>query len=240
MKKFDIHSHILPGLDDGSDSMETSLEMLRTAYERGISFFAATPHYSMRYGEYEKEDVYENCRVLQEKARTKISDQICIYPGQEILFTQDALEMLDQGKLLTLAGSHYLLVEFYTGAEYSVFKRAVRELTMRSFRPVIAHVERYEALDEESRVEELIDAGCLIQMNYGSINGKLFDRRARHCRKLLEAGLVHFLGTDMHNTGARSPRIEEACKWMEKHLDEEYLSDIQCRNAGKLINDKRI
>lgn len=240
VEKTDIHCHILPDMDDGAKSEEESLELLRLAFGQGISKVIATPHASEAFPKSRPDVIKKKCELLEKRARQVIHPEYRIYPGQEILFTESVSEKLDRGELLTLAGSSYILIEFHPSTPYQVLYRAVREFAMTPYHPVLAHMERYEALREEGRVEELIQAGTYMQMNYHPIGGRWYDRTARWCRRMLEAGNVHLLGTDMHRVETRPPQTDGAMHWMAAHLDSEELEDMCFRNAERILKDIRI
>lgn len=238
MRKIEIHCHILPGLDDGPKSMDDSLKMLRLARRQGIQKLIATPHYSYEFPGEDPKKIILLCRELEKKARQEIDDEIRIYPGQEIFYSQDIVEKLNQGKLLTIAGTAYVLLEFFPGTPYSVIYSAIRELIMAQYLPVLAHVERYEVLRNPRRVEELIQAGVYLQMNYRRIGGRWYDRTTRWCRKMLKQEQIHFMSTDMHNTGNRKPDTGDAECWMKKHLDNGYRKKICYENAVHMLKNR--
>lgn len=240
MEKIDIHCHILPGIDDGSGSEDESMQMLKSAYRQGIRLVIATPHASQKYPDSNPEVILKLCDKLQKRAQREITPEFRIYPGQEILSTESVHKKLETGEMLSLADSAYVLIEFFPSTPYSSIYRVVREFSMTPYVPVLAHIERYEALREEGRVEELIRTGAYMQMNYRVIGGKWYDKSVRWCREMLEAGYIHFLGTDMHHMAYRAPETEAAFKWLWKHLDKDYVEDICCRNAQKLLDNIRI
>lgn len=239
---FDIHSHILPGLDDGAKDQAESLRMLRMAQEQGIRKIIATPHWSRRYQCYSPDEVKEKCCELERCARERkiVDSGFHIYAGQEFFYSEEMADKHRNGKVLCLADSRFVLVEFFPGISWSALSRGIRELSMLSYQPIVAHMERYSALREADRVEELIEAGALMQMNYGSVDGAWYEKDSRWCRKMLKSGNVHFMGTDMHNTTSRSPRIKETLRWMRGHLDQDYVEDICCRNAERIVTNQRI
>ena len=138
--------------------------------------------------------------------------------------------------MLTLADSRYVLVEFMPWVPYSEMQRCVRTLIQYHYRPIFAHVERYDVLREKGRTEELVDMGALLQMNYRRIGGKWYEDTTRWCRKMLKQEKIHFLGTDMHNTKTRKPSIDDAYMWMSKHLEPGYLKKICYRNQKIILN----
>lgn len=235
MKKIDIHCHVLPKLDDGSASLQESIKMLKQAYRQGIQAVVATPHYSHQFMEESPGTIINLCKRLELKARTEVSPDFRIYPGQEIYYSQETSEKLRRNQLLTMGKSAYILIEFMPNVPYSLVYRAVRELTEKGYCPILAHIERYGVLREKGRVEELIKAGAYMQMNYRRIGGKWYDETTRWCRKMLREEKIHFLATDMHNTKDRRPETKEAEAWMEKHLDKSYIEEISWKNAEEML-----
>lgn len=240
MRKIDIHCHILPGLDDGSASEEESMNMLRMAARQNIHAVIATPHCSGQYKNKNPGQIRYLCAKLEERARKEIREDFRIYPGQEIFYSEGILREIQTGSVLTLADSQYILIEFLPNVLYSSLYRIVRESVAAQYLPILAHVERYGALREKGRMEELIEAGAYMQMNYRRIGGKWYEETARWCRKMLKEEKIHFLGTDMHNTRERKPRTQEAEVWMEKHLDSRYFKEISFKNARQILANKTI
>lgn len=235
----DIHSHILPGLDDGASSEKQALRMLREAGRQGIRDIIATPHYSAMFRNGRPDVIRRKCREM-ERLAAEHGIRVNIYPGQEIMYSEDVPDMLLEGRLLTLADSRYVLIEFYPGAPRTLIGRAVREVAGRGFLPVLAHAERYSALSEPEKFRELIEQGAYIQMNFRPVGGKWYDGATRRCRKLLKAGNVHFLSTDMHNMSGRRPETEEALHWMQKHLKSGRVRRLIRGNAEKILRNETI
>lgn len=235
MKRIDLHCHVLPGVDDGAADFEESLRMLKSAVKQGVYAVVATSHYSRQFRNEEPERFRMLREELQKRARTEIQEDFTIYSGQEVFYTEDVVEKLDEKKLLTLNESSYVLTEFHPSMPYSMIINGVRELTMAQYTPILAHFERYTALREQGRVEELIQAGALMQMNYKPIGGKWYEETTRWCRKMLKENKIHFLSTDMHNMKARKPDTKEADAWMEKHLDRIYMRAVCYKNAQEII-----
>ena len=235
----DIHSHILPGIDDGAASAQEALRMLREAGKQGIREVVATPHYSRHFQNNRPQQILDLCTELQEAAgRHRLN--VRIHPGQEIMYSENIPRMLAEGELLTMAGSRYVLVEFYPGTAYMEITRAVRMLVMEGFSPIIAHVERCHAVRDTERIEELTKQGALMQMNFTSVCGSWMDSSVRWCRKLLKEEYIHFMGTDMHNMSARRPETAEAVSWIRKRLDPGYMREILRDNAAKVIGNEKI
>lgn len=239
MKKIDIHCHIIPGVDDGASSIQESVQMLKMAYKQGIRYVIATPHYSGYFSKTNPQQIKALCERLQQKVREQIDPRFRVYSGQEILYTEDSLEQLRKGEVLTLAGSSYVLIEYMCQTPYSFIYKSVRDLTEAQYKPILAHVERYAVLRQGDRIEELLDAGAAMQMNYRRIGGNWYDDTTRWCRKMLKAGNIQFLGTDMHNLKDRKPQTEEAEAWICKHLENTYQKELFFLNAKKIITEAK-
>lgn len=236
----DIHSHVLPETDDGASSLREAVHMLKQAKQQGVQELIATPHYSGRFQNRCPEKICSLCRKLEVYAERHAGLRIKIHPGQEIFYSENVPELLARGELLTLAGSRYVLLEFHPSAPYSMIFRAVREMQIDRYIPVLAHVERYRAMKDMERVEELIDQGAYVQMNFRSAAGSWFEERTRWCRRLLKEEMVHFLATDMHDLKNRRPQTKETLQWMEKRLPGRYIEQIVKENPQRLIKDERI
>lgn len=226
----DVHSHILPGVDDGASDREEAVWMLNCAYEQGIRSMIATPHYSHKQ---DPDRLRGKAEKLAREAE-KIASDFRIFLGQEILYFDSMVECLQKGHALTLAGSRYVLVEFLPKTPYNKIYQGTRKIMMAGYYPVIAHVERYEALREDTQMEELADTGCMMQMNYRSLQGGIFDRNVRWCRKQVLGGRIGLLGTDAHHRDFRTPDIAGSLRWLEAHAAEQ-LSAMTRHNALEIL-----
>ena len=235
----DIHSHILPGLDDGAEDMQESIQMLDQAWRQGITEVVATPHYSFMYPNICPDRIRTLCREVQKRARQELDADIRIIPGQEIMYSEDVVDLLEEGKLLSIGGSRHVLTEFRPDVSYSYIFRAVKDLVFAGYIPIIAHAERYGAVRTAGRVEELRGRGALIQLNSRSAGGKWYHDTTRWCRRLLRKEMVDLFGTDMHNIRERSPETKSAVEWMKKSLKEEYVERVLYKNGLGVIRGFR-
>jgi Capsular polysaccharide biosynthesis protein len=227
----DIHSHLLPGIDDGAADWDETRQMLQLAYEQGIHTIIATPHFSRRH---ETGHLRELAGRLAAEAR-KIAPDYRIYLGQELMYFDSLVEFLERGDALTLADTRYVLVEFRPDVTYKNLYQWIRKLLMAGYHPVIAHVERYLSLRKDDRLRELIQAGCYLQMNYSSLNGAFFHPDIRWCRNQLRNNLIHFMATDMHHINYRAPVIRKSLQWMERSLEAEQVALLTGKHAKRLL-----
>lgn len=233
----DIHSHILPDMDDGSDSIEETMEILKTAYSEGIRIMIATPH---SYSEGSGNIVEDIDRRLEEIRKIADRPPIEIYKGCEIYYTHEVPELLSEKKLPVLAGSRYVLVEFSPVTEYIYITNALRNIMLAGYSPIVAHVERYMAVTKEiGRIEELIDMGAYIQVNAKSITGESFSKVYHSiAKKLLKNRWIHFVATDTHNNSSRAPKMKKCAQVIAKKCGQDYVNEILIENPGKVLHDE--
>lgn len=241
MKGFiDIHCHIIPGVDDGSADMDMTREMLRTAWNEGIMAMIATPHYRRGYADTPVSKITEVYRQVVQEAH-QISPDFHIYLGNELFSSYELPELLENGQVLTMSGTRYVLVEFLPSVSHSQLSATLRKLQMSGYRPILAHAERYTCLLEEPYlVEELSDMGVYIQVNAMSVTGENGFLAKKFVKKLMKYELVHFLGTDAHSMGRRKPAMQKCVTYIEKKFGEEYAGRIARENAIKLLQNQPI
>lgn len=236
MGYIDIHSHILQGVDDGSQSMEQSLEMLNIAAKQGIRKMILTPHNKAGHRNVSVAGIHKRLKVLQDEVN-KLNIPITLYPGTEIFYRDGVVEELEEGTVCTLAGSKYVLVEFHPMEQFSYIRTAVYELVSNGYVPILAHIERYICLAGHlERISELIDRGALMQVNASTVTGGMGYKNKQQVKKMLKAQLVHFVASDAHDSKKRSPNLADAANYLSKKYGESYASKL-LHNNGMLIID---
>ncbi len=236
----DLHTHILPGVDDGSESMEQTVHMLQIAYEEGIRTIIATPHYEAGAKNLAPEQLKQICSQVQDEA-WKIDRDMKILLGNELYYSESILEAIQSGAALTLAGSRYILVEFSPKEAYNNIFRGLTRLTGAGYLPIVAHIERYRCLyKKEDAILELHNLGCYLQMNCKSLLGGILDTEAMYHRKLIQQGLIHFLGSDCHDDQVRLPCMMKAKKQLQKRCDEGILNKLFYENPLKVLENTYI
>ncbi len=233
--KIDIHTHVLPGVDHGAKDWDISLKMLAKSAKCGVKTVIATPHYLPWKSGVTAEVICERCKEAEERLQKEYGISMDIYPGNEIYYSTDTVEILKAGKALTLAGSRYVLVEFEPEVSYQTLCKAARDLRYNRYIPIFAHVERYQCLNNE-RLLELKDMGALLQMNVGSFQGSLFDAKSHKKKQWLKEGIIDFLASDMHDMVERPPMSEERLQWVQKKLDSQYQDKLLYGNAQEILS----
>ena len=213
----DLHCHVLPGIDDGSGSLETSLEFCRIAVEDGVRTVVCTPH--MREGFYR--NPAETIRRSLEDLRREVEAAgipLELRPGCEAHIAPELPESVAAGELMTYNdGGRYLLLEL-PYRQYPVrVEDLVFSLKLAGITPVLAHPERIRFFqDDLGRVETLVRMGCLGQLTSSSLTGTFGSRVRALSEEMIHRGLVHVLGSDAHDTEYRPPRLAEARRrWAE-------------------------
>lgn len=234
----DIHSHILPGLDDGSGSMEETLEMLFQAEKEGIGIIIATPHYKpMRRSAGREKTV----RVLEQvgEAAKKAGLSIRLEAGNELYYSSETLEALKAGEVLTLAGSSYVLTEFSPEEDFDYIRNGIYSLLSGGFRPIVAHTERYRhVFTRRGRAEELVEMGACLQVNATSVTGRFGRNERVRSRELLKQGLVQFVATDAHDGSNRMPLMKECVSFIGKRYGQSYREEIFSHNPQSILTDE--
>lgn len=234
----DIHSHILPGVDDGSESMEESMQMLEAADKGHIDRIIATPHFKGPHRSASKNTIDEAVRML-EKAITEKKYNIRIYKGNELLYRDDLPEFLEEGRASCLAGSRFILVEFNPYEEQQTIRSGMYRMISEGYIPILAHLERYNCFQRDIKaVQNLREMGVLIQVNAGSITGEFGLGTKMLCGKLLRENMVHFVATDAHRgKGHRCETLSACAQLIEKKYGTETAQRLLKDNPQKIIDN---
>ena len=230
----DLHMHVVPGIDDGSRSIEESLQMLKCATEQGVTDVFCTSHNG-----YCQEDGkrYLACFLRLNDAVIEAKINVRIHKGCEILcageYIDDLIYGLDIGAFSTLGNSNHVLTELYPDAKPSEALTIVKALTEHGYKPIIAHMERNCNITS-LMVRLLIQSGAMIQVNAFSFvdeaDGEIRDR----ARELLRNKYVHFIGSDAHRIDHRPPNMLGGIQYILDNVDKEYATEILRGNAKQL------
>ena len=216
---YDIHCHILPGVDDGARNTEESLWMLNKEYNEGVRHVILTPHFRYDMFEPHLNIVTRQFMQLRRAAMNIGEEGMRLYLGCELHSSMDMVECLKKGRRLTMAGSRYVLVEFSNGDEKKYIEERVRSLLMNGYIPIIAHVERYKATRNDiGFLTELKQMGAYIQVNADTISGQDGFGARTFAKKVMKQGLLDFVGSDGHRKTERIPEIGKCVAKMEKTM----------------------
>lgn len=236
----DIHSHILPQIDDGAENFDVSMEMLRTAIKDGIKSLILTPHYKPGRRNADPQKICLLISKLLQEIEKEERD-VKLYSGNEFYYHDGMFRKLEEKRACTLADSSYILIEFSPGEGFGGIRNGLYEALAYGWRPILAHVERYNnILGKPGHVEELIQMGSCIQVNAGSILGKNGFGAKQFSKNLLREGLVQFVATDAHDTDRRKPLLSECEKYVSRKYGEKYGKRLFYHNPAHIIKNEYI
>ncbi len=239
----DIHTHILPDVDDGAGSLEEALRMAALACENGTEYLVLTPHVGgpgdSRGNEWSRR-THMRYKAFRE-AVVGAGIPLKIGYGAEIFATDRLWEQLSAGQLLPLAGSHYLLIEFPFDTTPAYVRDALSAVSRAGLIPVMAHPERYRLTAEDPRaIFDWVQSGCIMQLNKDSLLGR-FGRQIRDAAHLLlRHRLAHCIASDAHHADHRTPDLAVVYRYVEETAGTETANILLRENPGRLVADRKI
>ncbi|MBR2753672.1 exopolysaccharide biosynthesis protein [Candidatus Saccharibacteria bacterium] len=232
----DIHSHILPGVDDGARTLTDSVDLVKELVESGATAIVATPHYvsETRYVSPKR----ENLKLFEELKRV-ISDEginVDLFLGNEIYIDRSIEQLIKIGKIVPMASSDYLLVEFPLNESFPNYRDILMDLVKNGYKVILAHPERYAIVQKDfSLLQDLSDIGVLFQCNLGSIIGKYGREAKKILKKMAKNRMIFAFGSDIHHCRGAEYWIS-AQKKLSKYYSEEDLKRVLITNPKKMIN----
>lgn len=228
----DIHTHILAGVDDGSENDEQMYRLLKALYDDGIRKICCTPHYHPGYYGNNSEDVLRCFLRLENYIHTKGID-MQVFLGNELHYSPGCLDWVEKGCCRTLNGTRYLLVDFDIREEFNTIESAARAFLNEGYIPVLAHVERYPCMGRKiSLIEKLHSMGAVIQINASSI---LRKRKQLLVKRLLRYEEVDVIASDTHNLETRPPLIREAYQEISFKYGKKYADKLFVINPSHIL-----
>lgn len=233
----DIHTHVLYGIDDGAKTIEESLNILKKAALSGVTDIVLTPHFI-------NETIYNVNNVDKLKLFRKLKREIKknnidinIYLGNEVYIDENIISLYKE--ISTINNSRYILIELPLNTKYSLLEEVIYNLRKNNLIPIIAHPERYTAYYKDyDFFSDLIDKGCLLQANIGSLYGNY----GRHAKKMLKGFLkrdmITFFGSDIHHDSSNiyEKNIKRDLLKIVKSIDK--VEDLLVGNTDKVIKNK--
>lgn len=237
----DIHSHYLPGVDDGAKTIDSTRRMLKSASENGVTEIMFTPHYvpNSEFSSIKE----ENLKIFEPiKHIAKEEYGIEVYLGNEVYLTSDILDYINRGDIATLNNGNYMLFELPMFTELSNVKSIFFEIINMGIIPILAHPERYIAYYKNyDFFFELRSMGVLMQMNYPSLLGMYGKKAKKMAKELLKMNLYSFLGSDIHSASEMKyeaiPKLE---KKLTKMVGQAKFLELRELNFNKVVKNERI
>ncbi len=237
----DFHNHILPNIDDGSKSIEMTLDMLRSAESQGITEIVNTVHFQHPKMENKNVDYdFIQNKVQMIESILKDNDiKIKIHLTSEVFYLPNLTNILDN-PITTFGKGKYMLIEFQTLLLPDNYKDEFFKLQLKGVTPVIAHPERYRKIQNNLQIlDEWIDLGYIIQIDCGSILGKFGKDAKIASHYIVKNNLCHLIGSDAHNNAKRNFCLLDAYQAIVNLVDEEYTLYLK-NNSQAIIKGEKI
>ncbi|MCT3559101.1 tyrosine protein phosphatase [Lentilactobacillus buchneri] len=236
----DLHCHLLPGVDDGSKSMDISLKLANDAVRDGIDYALLTPHHMNGVYLNHKKTVIQQTQEFQvELDRHKIP--LKVFPGQEVRINGDLLTALDQDDILFAdEGGRYLMLEFPSDDVPSYTNNMIYELMQRGIIPIIVHPERNNKIMKKPDIlYRLLNRGCLSQITAGSYVGAFGYKVQKFSKQLIQTGQAYVFASDAHDLPNRKYEMTNAFAKLNHEFGNDYVSRFS-ENAKRIINGDNI
>ncbi len=239
----DIHTHILPGVDDGAENFDEAIQMLKIAQDNGTTDIVLTPHHlarDMRGMKMGKDDLVSRFQIFKESA-SAYCPKLNLYLGAETYAASDLYEAIDDGRIITINDTRYVLLEFGFNDHIRRAFNATVSLLERGYIPIIAHPERYDFVkDEPMSIMEFLDIGALLQINSGSLAGEYGGASREIAMMYLDEQIVAAVASDAHSVFQRTPDLSEPYAFVSSVFSGVYADDLFYRNPMSILKGKRI
>lgn len=236
----DTHLHILPGVDDGPETIEEALELARALVQEGIHSAIATPHFNDEFRRYSAAEIQARVGDLQQWLDCS-GIPLRLFAGHEALIQPGLVEDIQAGRLATLNGSRYLLLELWNSTWLPETERVIFELKAFGVIPIIAHPERYRLIQQDpGRLVALIQQGVLTQLTASSLLGMQGNTARRTAETLLRKGLIHCIASDAHGLRRRPPGVTGGLQCAVRALDQKRVYQMTEVWPAAIINNNDV
>ncbi|AST06069.1 tyrosine protein phosphatase [Anoxybacillus flavithermus] len=230
----DIHSHILPSVDDGAKTVEDAIEMAKVAVAEGITTIIATPHHRNGAFENDRPSVMSRVEAFNETLRDH-HIPLRVLPGQEVRIHGELIDHYHDGDILSLAETKYVLIELPNNHVPRYTEQLLFDIQMQGLVPIIAHPERNsDFIEHPTKLYELVKKGALTQLTAASVVGKFGKNIKKFSLQMIEANLAHLIASDAHNITTRAFHLREAYDVIQKQFGSQAVYVFQ-ENAQLLV-----
>lgn len=238
----DIHSHIINEIDDGSRSLDESINILKKAYNNGVTDIVFTPHYIEGSTYKANNDIKrKKLEIIKEEIK-KLNINVNLYSGNEVMITPDMIKLIENDEISVINNTKYILFELPMNDSPNYLEDLIFRLKSAGYTPIIAHPERYMQIKEDyTKALKWVELGALLQSNLGSLYGRYGKESKNTIHKLLSCHAISFLSSDIHHDNqSMYDRISELKGELIKKYGATYTSELLHDNAFKVLNNSSI
>lgn len=232
----DIHTHILHGIDDGPNTLEESIEIIKQAQKNNITDIVLTPHY-IKNSRYNANNSNKSLLLKELKKELKKRNiNINLYLGNEVYITDEIISLYKE--ISTINNSRYILIELPLNHKYLFTEKVINELINNHLIPIIAHPERYTKYYKDYHFfETLVEKGCLLQGNIGSLYGIYGLKSKKMLKELLKRNLIHIIASDIHKPTSKIYKKSISKPILKILKKQSKVDDLLINNPKKIINN---
>lgn len=236
----DMHSHILPSIDDGATSVDEAFKLIEEAKSVGFEGIVLTTHYIEGYYEADISRREALVKSIDDNLANKKLD-VDLYLANEIYISENIVNLLKEGKASTINNTSYVLFELPLNQEPMFLYNIIYEMMQNKLVPILAHPERYKFVQQRPEIiYDLIQRGVLMQANYGSIIGEYGEKAQILAKKLIQNNMIHFFGSDVHRQNTIYPKIPKILSELNKLISEDKIEELTSTNPKRVLQNKRI
>ena len=230
-----LHSHILFGVDDGAKTEEQMYELIKLEYSFGVRHLCFTPHYNPALFEPKPRQIAESFDLAKKFVQENLPD-MKLYLGNEVFMRPDTIDRLRDGSFKPLGDSNTVLTEFHPTTSWDDIRMYTVKLLGNGYIPLLAHIERYDKLDDPDNIYELKSLGAYLQINTAAFE----TSRRKLVTKLLEQGAVDVVSDDRHNETRGDPPISESCRFIAERFGYPAAEAVFVRRPLRLLGGEEI
>ena len=222
----DLHCHLIYNTDDGAESLENSIRIIKEAANAGFTKICCTPHYLVpQYIKTKKENM-EKLEVIKKRLQEE-NVNVEMFLGNEIYITDNIHELIRDEKVSTIADTKYVLVEFPLTFKSFIAEDEIDNLIAHGYNVILAHPERYSYVQKDiTYLDDFIERGVYLQGNYETLLGKYGNNAKKTLIKLIKQGKIDILSTDTHRENSTYTKMEQIMKALRKYAKGDYFESI--------------
>ncbi len=235
---FDLHNHMLCGVDDGASDQEEMYAMLEASYKDGTRAICLTPHYSpYLFGDTSASS--EKAFALLKEYASRTHPDMQLFLANELGYHENCIQALESGTCRSIAGGRYVLVDFPATVDFFELRNAIDQLQRSGYLPVLAHAERYPCLHRQMVwIGRFVDAGGVIQVNASSVMGDWGGAARKQWIQLIRNGYAQVIASDGHNMTDRQPKMSVCMDFLQRHFPEDIICRLVWENAWRIVEDR--